>query len=114
MYKVLIIEDEFPHIQGDFKELKIVFQNFMSNAIKHTPQNRHIYIKYHQGILSFENEGKPLSHEQKETILDTYVSSDRQGTGLGLAICRSILELHGFQYDVCNSEKGVEFQIHIL
>lgn len=110
----VVMGDEFPHIQGDFKELKIVFQNFMSNAIKHTPQNGHIYIKYHQGILSFENEGKPLSHEQKETIWDTYVSSDRQGTGLGLAICRSILELHGFQYDVCNSEKGVEFQIYIL
>ena len=110
----VVMGDEFPHIQGDFKELKIVFQNFMSNAIKHTPQNGHIYIKYHQGILSFENEGKHLSHEQKEKIWDTYVSSDRQGTGLGLAICRSILELHGFQYDVCNSEKGVEFQIHIL
>ena len=110
----VVMEDEFPHIQGDFKELQTVFQNFMSNAIKHTPQNGHIYIKYHQGILSFENEGKPLSHEQKETIWDTYVSSDRQGTGLGLAICRSILELHGFQYDVCNSEKGVKFQIHIL
>ena len=110
----VVMEDEFPHIQGDIKELQTVFQNFMSNAIKHTSQNGHIYIKYHQGILSFENEGKPLSHEQKETIWDTYVSSDRQGTGLGLAICRSILELHGFQYDVCNSEKGVEFQIHIL
>ena len=110
----VVMEDEFPHIQGDIKELQTVFQNFMSNAIKHTPQNGHIYIKYHQGILSFENEGKPLSHEQKETIWDTYISSDRQGTGLGLAICRSILELHGFQYDVCNSEKGVEFQIHIL
>lgn len=110
----VVMEDEFPHIQGDIKELQTVFQNFMSNAIKHTSQNGHIYIKYHQGILSFENEGKPLSHEQKETIWDTYVSSDRQGTGLGFAICRSILELHGFQYDVCNSEKGVEFQIHIL
>ncbi len=110
----VVMGDEFPHIQGDIKELQTVFQNFMSNAIKHTSQNGHIYIKYHQGILSFENEGKHLSHEQKETIWDTYVSSDRQGTGLGLAICRSILELHGFQYDVCNSEKGVEFQIHIL
>lgn len=110
----VVMGDEFPHIQGDIKELQTVFQNFMSNAIKHTPQNGHIYIKYHQGILSFENEGKHLSHEQKETIWDTYVSSDRQGTGLGLAICRSILELHGFQYDVCNSEKGVKFQIHIL
>ena len=41
------------------------------------------------------------------------MSGNRHGTGLGLAICRAILDLHGFSYCVTNSEKGVQFQIHI-
>ena len=109
----VVMGDEFPNIQGDFKELKIVFQNFMSNAIKHTPQDGHIYLDYVNGILKFENEGHHLSDEQIDKIWDTYVSGDRHGTGLGLAICRAILDLHGFSYCVINSEKGVQFQIHI-
>lgn len=109
----VVMGDEFPNIQGDFKELKIVFQNFMSNVIKHTPQDGHIYLDYVNGILKFENEGHHLSDEQIDKIWDTYVSGDRHGTGLGLAICRAILDLHGFSYRVINSEKGVQFQIHI-
>lgn len=109
----VVMGDEFPNIQGDFKELKIVFQNFMSNAIKLTPQDGHIYLDYVNGILKFENEGHHLSDEQIDKIWDTYVSGDRHGTGLGLAICRAILDLHGFSYCVINSEKGVQFQIHI-
>lgn len=108
----VVMGQQFPHIQGDYKELKIVFQNFMSNAIKHTPQDGHIYIDYQNGTLSFENEEQHLTAQQMEKIWDTYISGDRQGTGLGLAICRSILDLHEFAYSVNNSEKGVQFQVH--
>lgn len=107
----VIMGDEFPHIQADAQELQIVFKNFISNAMKHTPENGSIYIEYHQGILTFENEGEPISDEQKAIIWETYVSGDREGTGLGLAICRSILDLHHFSYDVCNTRRGVQFQI---
>lgn len=79
--------------------------------MKHTPENESIYIEYHQGILTFENEGEPISEEQKAIIWETYVSGDREGTGLGLAICRSILDSHHFSYDVYNTKRGVQFQI---
>ena len=39
----------------------------------------------------------------------TFVTHDKEGSGLGLAICRSILELHDFEYGVQNKEQGVEF-----
>lgn len=109
----VVMDESFPHIQGDKEELQIVFQNFMSNAVKHTPQDGHIYIRYREHILTFENEGKQLTEKQIETIWDRYVSHDRQGTGLGLAICRSILDLHGFTYHVENTQKGVQFQIYM-
>ena len=34
---------------------------------------------------------------------------NQAGTGLGLAICKSVLELHRFQYGVENTENGVKF-----
>ncbi|MEG0685562.1 MAG: ATP-binding protein, partial [Coprobacillus sp.] len=81
-------------IQADPFELEMVIKNFMSNAIKHTPQGCYIEIMYNQNEISIENEGSSITEEQSQRIWDTYVSSDREGTGLGLAICKTILELH--------------------
>ncbi|MEG0453601.1 MAG: ATP-binding protein [Coprobacillus sp.] len=96
-------------IQADPFELEMVIKNFMSNAIKHTPQGCYIEIMYNQNEISIENEGSSITEEQSERIWDTYVSSDREGTGLGLAICKTILDIHGFQYKVENTDKGVRF-----
>ncbi len=106
------IGGEFENIQADIFELQMVLMNFISNAIKHTNQNGYIYITYQHPVLNIENEGEHLTKEQKETIWDTYVSSDREGTGLGLAICKTILDLHEFGYNVINTDKGVQFQIN--
>ena len=109
----LEIEGENGMIKADPFEFEIVIQNFLSNAIKHTPEGQTIYIHYDPKTFSIENEGSSLTEEQMIHIWETYVSSDREGTGLGLAICRSILDLHGFEYRVENTERGVCFQIQI-
>ena len=73
--------------------MQMVIKNFLSNAIKHTPKNKHIYIVYNENIISIENEGEFISVDQMNRIWDTYVSSDREGTGLGLAIlCRKYIK----------------------
>ncbi|MEG0593253.1 MAG: HAMP domain-containing sensor histidine kinase, partial [Coprobacillus sp.] len=106
--KVRLIGDNVV-IHADPFELEMVIKNFMSNAIKHTPQGCYIEIIYNENEVSIENEGSRISEEQIECIWDTYVSSDREGTGLGLAICKTILDLHGFKYKVENTDKGVRF-----
>ena len=98
---------------GDQEEIKKVISNFMSNAIKHTKENGYIHIKFKEGIFSIENEGEPISEEQKKVIFETYVSQDRNGTGLGLAICKAILELHQFKYGVENTDRGVKFYFEV-
>lgn len=100
-------------IQADPFQFQIAIENFLSNAIKHTPENGSIYITYNNFMISIENEGSYLTDELMERIWDTYVSSDHEGTGLGLAICRSILDLHGFRYLVENTKRGVCFTIQI-
>lgn len=109
----IVLQGEFDSIQVDPFEFQIVIKNFISNAIKHTPHDGHIYISFDQNILSIENEGEHLTDAQKIRIWDTYVSGDREGTGLGLAICKTILDIHGFGYCVENTSRGVQFQIII-
>ncbi|MFR6099881.1 HAMP domain-containing sensor histidine kinase [Longibaculum muris] len=109
----VVMTGEYSTIEADLFEMELVIKNLISNAIKHTPQNGHIYICYENQTLFIENEGEHLSDKQKDKIWDTYVSSDREGTGLGLAICKTVLDLHGFSYDVHNTERGVSFQVNL-
>lgn len=99
------------HIHADQKQIITVIQNFMSNAMKHTYENRKIIMTIDQG-LSIYNEGETIDENQLKSIWYTFVTHDQQGTGLGLAICRTILELHDFDYGVENKENGVEFYFH--
>lgn len=106
------IKGNYPEIQADFFEMQMVLKNFISNAIKHTPNSGNIHIVYEDNVLSIENEGEHITDKQKERIWDTYVSGDREGTGLGLAICKTILDLHGYGYSVENTQSGVKFNIY--
>ena len=93
-------------IIGDKHQLTTVIRNFISNAIKHTDSK--IIITIDKGIKVF-NEGMPIDKDKINGIWYTFVTHDKTGTGLGLAICRTILELHQYQYGVENKENGVEF-----
>lgn len=97
-----------PMIQGDRKLLETVIHNFLSNALKHTPEQGHIYITIDYGF-SIINEGSHIDEEHLSDIWYTFVTHDHQGSGLGLAICQAILQLHHYDYGVQNVESGVEF-----
>lgn len=99
------------HIVADNQYIITVIHNFMSNAIKHTVEHGKIVVTINQGIAIF-NEGMPIAQNQLESIWYTFVTHDHEGSGLGLAICRSILELHHFQYGVVNKKDGVQFYFY--
>ena len=116
-YEVLLKEKEVkielhstnPTIQGDKEQLETVITNFMSNAMYHVNMGGKIYIIIDKHMFSIENEGLPIEQERLQTIWETFQTGNKQGTGLGLAICKSILELHQYQYGVENTAKGVKF-----
>ena len=95
-------------IKGDKKLLETVIHIFLSNAIKHTPDNGQIEVTIDKGCAVY-NSGSLIDEEDIEDIWYTFVTHDHQGSGLGLAICQSILEMHGYDYGVKNLETGVQF-----
>ncbi|MBU7314838.1 sensor histidine kinase [Paenibacillus oleatilyticus] len=96
-----------------------VIVNFLTNAIRHTPERESIYVSTVEErdtvMVRIENKGASIPDEYLEKIWDRFYRAEPSrhrstgGTGLGLAICKKILELHGVSYGVTNTADGVLF-----
>lgn len=106
-------------VLGDHARLGQVIRNFVSNALKHTPDNGSIWIRMEQYdknvTFMIENEGISIPEEKISKIWDRFYrieasrNGNNNGTGLGLAISAKILQLHGAEYGAMNTETGVKF-----
>ena len=100
-----------------------VIINFMTNAIRYTPEQNTIIVASVEGEntvkISIENKGVHIPSEQMEKIWDRFYRGEHSrhrstgGTGLGLAISKQILELHDASYGAINTEDGVLFYFEL-
>ncbi|MGG4263832.1 sensor histidine kinase [Peribacillus simplex] len=100
-----------------------VVTNFITNAIRYTPEHENVFIstieENERVKLCIENKGAHIAPEHLEKIWDRFYRGDtarqrsKGGTGLGLAISKNILELHGLEYGVSNTEDGVLFFFYL-
>lgn len=118
--KINISLPETPVIYAfDIDKIEQVIKNFLSNATRHTPKGKCIYIEVTEDeagcCVSVENEGNPIPESEQLLIWDRFYKADKarvrndSGTGLGLSIAKNILKLHGADYSVCNTDRGVKF-----
>ncbi|PEA52544.1 two-component sensor histidine kinase [Bacillus pseudomycoides] len=100
-----------------------VITNFITNAIRYTPENESIIISAEEESayvkICIENKGSHIPEEQLSKIWGRFYRGDTSrhrstgGTGLGLAISKNILDLHGVQYGVSNTKDGVLFFFYL-
>ncbi|WP_188455499.1 sensor histidine kinase [Virgibacillus oceani] len=105
------------------RRIEQVVTNFITNAIRYTPENKNIMIstieEQKRVKVCVENQGAHIPQDQLVKIWDRFYRGDtsrrrsKGGTGLGLAISKNILELHGSQYGVINTEEGVLFYFYL-
>jgi signal transduction histidine kinase len=103
-------------VQGDLIQIKELFDNLISNAIKYSlPTGVEITLNAQKEndfiIISIKDMGIGLEVNQIEHVFDEFykVDSSRhdlQSTGLGLSICRRIVEKHGGKIWVESQGKG--------
>jgi len=115
---VSVAADDGAIIRCDKVMIELVLSNFLSNAVRHTPENGHITMAAERRpdglIISVENTGSPIPAQAMPYLWDAYYKVDparsrAEGTGLGLSIAKAILEQHGFRYGVQNTVAGVRF-----
>lgn len=95
---------DLPKIMGYEVELRLLFQNLISNAIKYTPEDRKPEVRisaYREAdfwIFSVVDNGVGISKEDQLNIFTIFnrveKESKKDGTGVGLAHVEKIVHLH--------------------
>lgn len=117
-----IESDKLPVIEADPLQMRQLFQNLLSNALKFhkTGQGTQISIKSdirnNMLVLSFEDNGIGFDEKFKDRIFQPFQRlhgrQEYEGTGIGLAICKKIVEHHHGNIEVQSEEKkGSKFII---
>lgn len=106
-------------VTGDEFKIEQVVTNFITNAIKYTPENNTIIVDIHEHnelvYCSIENTGTNIPEENLEKIWhqfyrgDSSRNRDSRSTGLGLSIVKNILQLHNSYFGAINTANGVKF-----
>jgi signal transduction histidine kinase len=100
------LPDNLPRLRADERAVKQLLLNFLSNAVKFTPEGGKVVIgascDRRNGLnVSVSDTGIGMSAEEIQVALspfgqiDSKLARRHEGTGLGLPICRSLMELHG-------------------
>ena len=108
---------------GNTKELHTAFSNLVTNAIRHTPNQAEIRVRWQVDAagahLSVTDTGEGIAARHIPRLterlyrVDASHSRDTGGTGLGLAIVKHILEHHEAELEIISTVgSGSTFSCH--
>jgi light-regulated signal transduction histidine kinase (bacteriophytochrome) len=99
-----VSHDPLPTVRGEAKQVGLVFQNLIGNALKfHGAAPPRIHVSASQEgalwVFAVKDNGIGIEATQAERIFQVFqrlhTRSQYPGTGIGLAICKRIVERHG-------------------
>ena len=114
--KLLVDAPEMPEIEADYRGLKQVVLNLISNAVKFTPEGGNIVVALSREDddrvrVAVTDTGIGIAEKDMDRLARPFEqvegqhSKTTQGTGLGLALTKSLIELHGGTLSIA-SEPG--------
>ena len=120
MQKELIVEKSISlaiYVLGDIQLLQKVLDNLLGNAAAYSEAENRIFVKLWKGTqrinLTIENTGAHIPEEAIPKLFEAFYRVDQSrnrqtgGSGLGLYIVKTILDLHGAEIEIVNTDQGV-------
>jgi signal transduction histidine kinase len=94
------IKNDLPDIKADPDKISWVLNNFLTNAIKYSPEQGTVLIEVekigHQILFAVTDKGSGIDPIYINRIFERYFQipgrSDKKGSGIGLAICKEFIE----------------------
>ena len=123
------VEDDLPGVESDAGKLQQILFNFVSNAIKFSPDETRIVISARRTeradgtpcvTASVIDQGPGIPLDMQDTIFEKFRQVDashtraHSGTGLGLAICRELAERLGARVSLYSVPgEGATFSVEV-
>jgi len=92
------------HIVGEEQELRSAFTNLLGNALKYSPEDSVVKVRWYQDkesiVLTIEDQGEGLAKTDIPRVTERFYRVETKrvkkvnGTGLGLAIVKHVLMRH--------------------
>lgn len=102
-------------LNGNEQELRSAFTNLVTNALKYSPENTQVKVRWYQSgnkvCMSVEDQGEGIAPNDIPRVTERFYRVDVKrsrklsGTGLGLAIVKHVLMRHDAQLQIV-SELG--------
>jgi signal transduction histidine kinase len=112
--------ENLPKVKADMEKTSWVLINFLTNAIRYSPEQSriiiHIRIEGDMLLFAVKDNGKGIEARYKDKIFDKYFQvpgSNKTGTGLGLAISKEFIDAQGGKIGV-DSEIGMGSNFYFL
>lgn len=110
----IVSDDSVKTIRADRNKLVIVLNNFMMNALRHSPDNTCITIKTEKVNsdefirISVSDEGIGLKYTDSNRLFSRFYqgANEAGGSGIGLSYSKMLVELHGGTIGAYNNVPG--------
>jgi signal transduction histidine kinase len=111
-------------MNADRGEIEIIFNNFMTNAVKYNRDNGRVDVKIQPDVdgmtLVFSDTGIGMSEEEQTRLFGEFAriknekTKDILGSGLGLSIVKKLLTFYDGTVDVKSvPDKGTTFTVRL-
>jgi NtrC-family two-component system sensor histidine kinase KinB len=114
------VQSGIPPVQADIDKTTWVLINFLTNAIRYSPENGHVVVKCKAqgGLVNFSvlDTGPGIETKYLNRIFEKFfqVPGTPSGTGLGLAISKEFIEAQGGKIKAESAiGKGTEFSFQL-
>jgi PAS domain S-box-containing protein len=101
--ETLSVTDE-GDVLADPDRLKRVFENLFRNAVEHGGTTVRVAVT--SDGLSVADDGSGIPEDEREQVFDRGYTTSEDGTGFGLSIVEEIVDAHGWDIAVAESEDG--------
>lgn len=95
-------------LRADTSRLRQVLENLFHNAVEHGGERATIRVGLLEDGSGFyvADDGPGIPEDDRESVFEFGYSTGDGGTGFGLAIVKSIVEAHGWDVEITDSDGG--------